>query len=66
MTATSPTIEQISYVRDRIGEAIVARMILGETLEEATEVAFEICNDRWPTVTAILIDSYKDAAKILS
>lgn len=60
------TTEQITYVRERIAEAIIARMILGENLEDATAEAFRLCNDRWPVVTAALIREYSAAAETLS
>lgn len=44
----------VELVRERIGEAIAARMREGATYDEATAEAFAYCNERWPTVVAAL------------
>lgn len=45
----------VAYVRQQLAEAIAARMILGESYDDATAEAFAYCDRRWPTVTAALI-----------
>ena len=46
---------EVALVRERIAEAIAARMREGASYDEATAEAFAYCNERWPTVVAALI-----------
>jgi hypothetical protein len=62
VTTSAPTAEQLAYVRQQLAEAIAARMILGESYDEATAAAFAYCNRRWPVVTAALIAESKAVA----